>query len=299
VAQSPIRSMLPAGILAAGQVLERESPRTAIASQVLDWPGMLIETGKNQVEEVDDLVLAQHYLSLNLDPAPLTLEVKGGHGFKTFKIPPRSIWVCPAGEPLTLRLKSHFSYVRISIADAHLRKLLGQEQAPPMKLRRSYGVAVPQIHHLIEALAAETRNRNPGGLALVEAMTAALGHLLVRHVAVEQPRQELPRGGLSPSIKRRTLEMIDARLSGKLTVEMLAQEVGLSPAHYARAFKQTIGRAPHQYLLSLRLERARRLLEAPGLGLGDVAHQTGFADQAHFSRLFKREYGITPGAVAR
>jgi AraC family transcriptional regulator len=291
--------MLPAGIRAGGQVVERESQRGAIQSQALDWPGMLVETGKNQVDEVDDLVLAQHYLSLNLDAAPLTLEVKGAHGFNRFKIPPRSIWICPADELLTLRLKSRFSYVRISIADRHLRRLLGQEEAAPLHLRRSYGVAVPQIEHLMRALAAETETHNPGGLALVEAMTAALGHLLVRHAAVEQPRAEPPRGGLSPSIKRRTLEMIDARLSGKLTVEMLAQEVGLSPAHYARAFKQTIGRAPHQYLLSLRLERARRLMEAPGAGLGDIAHLTGFADQAHFGRLFKREYGVTPGAIGR
>jgi AraC family transcriptional regulator len=60
-----------------------------------------------------------------------------------------------------------------------------------------------------------------------------------------------------------------------------------------------MGRAPHQYLLSQRLEQARRLLELPGARLAEVAQRTGFADQAHFTRLFKRTYGLPPGALMR
>lgn len=107
------------------------------------------------------------------------------------------------------------------------------------------------------------------------------------------------RGGLSPLARRRTLELIDAKLDARLTVDALAREAGLSPAHFARAFKETLGRAPHQYLLALRLRRARRMLDAPDSVLSDVALRAGFADQAHFTRLFKREFGVTPGAVRR
>ena len=145
----------------------------------------------------------------------------------------------------------------------------------------------------------EADSRNPGGLAVVEAVTTALGHLLVRHAGVERTRPLRVRGGLSGAARRRVLEMIDARLDARLTVEMLAREVGLSPAHFARAFKETIGRAPHQYLLGMRLERARRLLELCGADLSDIAQRTGFADQAHFTRLFKRAYRVTPGALVR
>ncbi|HZI41359.1 MAG TPA: helix-turn-helix domain-containing protein, partial [Gemmatimonadaceae bacterium] len=69
--------------------------------------------------------------------------------------------------------------------------------------------------------------------------------------------------------------------------------------HFARAFKESIGRAPHQHLMALRLERARRLLDAPEAALSDVAQRTGFADQAHFTRFFKRQYGMTPGMLLR
>jgi AraC family transcriptional regulator len=73
----------------------------------------------------------------------------------------------------------------------------------------------------------------------------------------------------------------------------------LSPAHFARAFKESMGRAPHQYLLALRLVRARRLVETTHATLSDIAQRTGFADQAHFTRLFKRAFGATPGALVR
>jgi AraC family transcriptional regulator len=95
------------------------------------------------------------------------------------------------------------------------------------------------------------------------------------------------------------LEQIEAALDARLTVETLAHGVGLSPAHFARAFKESLGRPPHQYLLALRLERARRLLETTNASLSEIAQRAGFADQAHFTRLFKRAFGVTPGTLAR
>jgi AraC family transcriptional regulator len=282
-------------------VTRRDSKSAIVTSQVLDWPGMLLEAGRNDVAAVDDLVGDQHYLSLNLDTEPLTLEVKESQGFQRFTVPPRSLWVSPSALPITLRLNSTLSYLRVSIEPLHLDRLLSPslDDARPVRLRRTYGVASPQIIHLMLALKAEADGRNPGGLAVVEAVTAALSHLLVRHAGVEQPRPVRAQGGLAAAARRRVLELIHARLDARLTVETLAREVGLSPAHFARAFKQTIGRAPHEYLLSLRLERARRLLELPGAALSDIAQRTGFADQAHFTRLFKRAFSITPGALVR
>jgi AraC family transcriptional regulator len=92
---------------------------------------------------------------------------------------------------------------------------------------------------------------------------------------------------------------MEARAGERLTLDVLAGEAGLSPAHFARAFKESIGRAPHQHLMSLRLDRARRLLDTPDVVLSDVALRTGFADQAHFTRFFKRRFGVTPGALQR
>lgn len=288
-------------IVARGRVTRRDSHSAIVTSQALDWPGMLVEAGRNDVSAVDDLVGDQHYLSLNLDTKPLELEVKQPHGFNKFTVPPQSLWVSPSADPITLRLNSTLKYLRVSIDPLHLGRLISPslDEVVPVRLRRTYAVQSPQISHLMMALRAEADDRNPSGLATIEAVTTALGHHLMREAGIEQPRPVRIHGGLSGAAKRRVLEMIDAALDARLTIEVLAREVGLSPAHFARAFKETLGRAPHQYLLALRLERARRLIETSQQSLSEIAQRTGFADQAHLTRLFKRAFGTTPGALSR
>jgi len=300
--QPATQSVLLQSIISGGRVTRRDSVPAMLTTQALDWPGVLVEAGKNDVAAVDDVVGDRHYVSLNVDTQPLTLEVKGSTGFRAFTIPPLSAWVSPGHDPLTMRLNSALRYLRVAIDTLHLGRLMGRspdDDVQPVRLRRTYGVAAPQIARLMLTLRDEADNRNPGGLAVVEAVTTALGHLLVRHAGVERARPLRVRGGLSGVARRCVLELIHAQLDVRLTVAMLAREVGLSPAHFARAFRETMGQAPHQYLLGLRLERARRLLELCGADLSDVAQRTGFADQAHFTRLFKRAYGITPGALTR
>jgi AraC family transcriptional regulator len=157
----------------------------------------------------------------------------------------------------------------------------------------------PQIAHIAGALVAESDAGNPGGLAFVEALATGLSHQIALHAGVRQPIMPRLRGGLSTVAKRRAIELIEAKLDSNLSVEFLASEVELSPAHFARAFRETFGLPPHRYLLHLRLERARRMLDAENAVLSDVAQRVGFADQAHFTRFFKREYGVTPGIVLR
>jgi AraC family transcriptional regulator len=298
--QAPEPALLDA-IVTRGSVTRRNSRSAIVTTQALDWPGVLVEAGRNDVAAVDDLVGDQHYLSLNLDSAPLKLEVKEPSGFKPFVVPPQSLWVSPSANPITLRLNSTLRYLRVSIDPVHLSRLISPslEALEPVRLRRTYAVQSPQMAHLMLTLQDEADSHNAGGLATVEAVTTALGHLLVRHAGIEQPRPVRSRGGLSGAAKRRVLELIDAELDARLTIEMLARAIGLSPAHFARAFKETMGRAPHQYLLTLRLARARRLLETTQATLSDIAQQSGFADQAHFTRLFKRAFGATPGALVR
>jgi AraC-like DNA-binding protein/quercetin dioxygenase-like cupin family protein len=75
----------------------------------------------------------------------------------------------------------------------------------------------------------------------------------------------------------------------------LAQRSGLSREHLHRLFRKTIGLTPQEYARLARMARAKRLL-LQGAALSDAAHDCGFADQAHFSRWFKRYFGVTPAA---
>jgi AraC family transcriptional regulator len=79
----------------------------------------------------------------------------------------------------------------------------------------------------------------------------------------------------------------------------VARECRLSVSHFSRAFRRTIGVAPHNWLLTHRIEVAKEKLRDHRLSLADVALVCGFADQSHFTRVFTRLAGVSPGAWRR
>ncbi len=95
---------------------------------------------------------------------------------------------------------------------------------------------------------------------------------------------------------QQVVEYIHEHLSHSLTIAELASVAGMSPYHFTRSFKQTIGLSPHQYVLWSRVERAKNLLLQGEETLSALATHLGFADQSHFTRSFKRFTGVTPQA---
>jgi AraC-like DNA-binding protein len=112
----------------------------------------------------------------------------------------------------------------------------------------------------------------------------------------------LPRqwaGGLAPWQERRAKELIDANTEGGLTLNALAQSCELSRRHFTRAFRQSTGMAPHQWLQYRRTEKAKHLLDKSSASLSSIAMDCGFADQSHFTRTFSRVVGVPPGTWRR
>ena len=101
-----------------------------------------------------------------------------------------------------------------------------------------------------------------------------------------------------PVLARRLRELLDERVVDGLTLDEAAGLVHAHPAHLVRAFSTAYGIAPHQYLNSRRVDRARRLL-LDGRSPGEVATATGFFDQSHLTRHFRKLVGVTPGRYAK
>jgi AraC family transcriptional regulator len=105
--------------------------------------------------------------------------------------------------------------------------------------------------------------------------------------------------GLSPSQFRRVLTFINERISRTVTLSDLAREAGLSAAYFSQRFKSSTGTSPHQYLLQLRVCKAKKLLEASESPVIDIAAECGFQTQQHFARIFRRLTMRTPTEYRR
>jgi AraC family transcriptional regulator len=107
------------------------------------------------------------------------------------------------------------------------------------------------------------------------------------------------RGGLAPWQVRRAREILCANLDGRVPLKEVARECRLSVSHFSRAFRCSMGVAPHSWLLARRVEVAKEKLRDGRLSLFDVALVCGFADQSHLTRVFTRMVGVSPGAWRR
>ncbi len=104
---------------------------------------------------------------------------------------------------------------------------------------------------------------------------------------------------LSPLRLRRCIDYMHAHLDEPLGLAALAASCGTPVSVFPHAFKAATGLAPHRYLVTLRLDRARWLMAGSADGLADIALACGFASQEHFTRHFTRRFGTSPGAFRR
>lgn len=133
----------------------------------------------------------------------------------------------------------------------------------------------------------------------VDHMMLALAAHVAQAYGGLKPAAEPNRGGLAPWQVKRACDRLDSDLSGKVALQQLATELGLSVSHFSRAFRISTGLPPHQWLLQQRVKAAKQLMTVRDLPLSEIAISAGFANQSHFTRVFSQMVGVSPGAWRR
>jgi AraC family transcriptional regulator len=152
------------------------------------------------------------------------------------------------------------------------------------------------MHHAIWAFEA-LKEGSPSRL-FWDTAAAAIGLRLLS--SRDRPLPSPARGGLAPWQVKRAVAFIRDNLHRDVSLTELAGQVGLSPHHFCRAFKQSTGASPHNWLTQHRIERAQDIIAArPSAGLTEVALCVGFNSQSAFGTAFRRVTGTTPSAWRR
>ncbi len=116
-----------------------------------------------------------------------------------------------------------------------------------------------------------------------------------RNDVLEEKLDEIKLKSPDEKLLERVMTTINMHLKdSELSVDMIADEVGISRVHLHRKMKELTGQTPHDFIRNLRLKRAAYLLASPGVNVTDVMYACGFSNSASFSTLFKKFYGISP-----
>jgi AraC-like DNA-binding protein len=189
----------------------------------------------------------------------------------------------------------HFHIRRAAIDDAAAD--LGYERIDGVRLSVAVeDVVLAQVTKSILPILGGDAQMSPLALDQLELLVGA--HVMQRYGATG-PTRAIVSGGLAAWQRRRATELLRENLDGTVRLADVAQACELSVSHFARSFKTSFGLSCHRWLTDRRVERAKELLATTDTPLVDVSSQSGFRDQAAFTRTFHRLVGLSPGRWRR
>lgn len=185
------------------------------------------------------------------------------------------------------------SHLQLGISDAALMACSDGAYGE-VELRPSRKFADSRLSALVAAARAEMVAGFPSGRLFLDSVEQAMAVTLVNGHAVRHRPVQIYQGGLGSARLRRIKELVHGKMEDDLSLDEMAQSVGLSTAHFARMFRKSTGQTPHQFVLRQRLERAKAMLHAPDARVLDVAVACGFKTQQHFAQVFRDVWGVSP-----
>jgi AraC family transcriptional regulator len=150
------------------------------------------------------------------------------------------------------------------------------------------------IQSVFSTLRSELVMSGIGGNLLVDSLKTALTIHLLRNYCTTSPKLSSYINGLSSAKLKLVTDYINAYLDRDLKLADLSAIAQISPYHFLRLFKQSLGVTPHQYILRQRIDRAKYLLQSTSLDISEIAFRVGFCDRSHMTRCFKRLLGKIP-----
>ena len=208
---------------------------------------------------------------------------------------PGKAYILPAGHQSMSTWDGRMECLSVFLEPALVARVASEANvSPAVELVQSCHLDDPVIRHVCFALMAESESDQPAGRLYVESLANVLAIHLFRHYTKGLTREETASGGLSGKRLRRAMEFIRENLEKDLSLSEIASSAGMSPFHFARAFKQSTGLTPHQHLTRTRIEKAKQLLVRSEIPIIEVSYQVGFQSQSHFTTVFRRLTGLTP-----
>jgi AraC family transcriptional regulator len=283
------------------------SPVLYLSSEESGWEGLVVQAFHEPEEYESGIVPAVPVTSLVLvTSGAMRMGLRNIHGpWRELDVRQGDLLLNPGGSEINEVRWSSRSPEPLQTLQVHLNKDLvarTAEEVAGYDLTRLAWVARPGFQdplltQILLALQKELEQPNPAGNLYAQTAAQMLTVHLLRHYTREAP-QEIEEASLvlTRHQMKRVVEFMQAHLDQDLSLDVLAQQIGFSPYHFARLFRQAVGESPHQFLLRRRIERAQRLLKKTDAPLALIAIECGFASQSHLTQVFKRYLGLTPRA---
>ena len=265
-----------------------------LSSARIPWDGILLEEHSPGPKQTQTRQIGSVFIALHTG-VPVVHEWRSaGKPHRTLATY-GSVHLLTPGPDRSLTHRDPSDAIVLSIEPRFIDRVI-QESQPNEKIElvEHFSLEDAQIERLVRALHAETKAGAPTGILFGQSIAAALALYLVGRYSVSPPRLRCHRGGMPRARLTRVLEYIDANLAEELSLPILAEVAGMSLYYFVRLFKQSVGLSPHRYVTEQRIKRAQGFLCLRKMTVLEASVRTGFVDQSHFTKVFRRIVGLAP-----
>ncbi|ODU87950.1 AraC family transcriptional regulator [Devosia sp. 63-57] len=293
----------PFGIDETHGMLAQPSARIKANSDGRDWTSLFASVQRETPFQGVFQSSRDHLLVLHRD-GPVQVESLCDRRIGKRVVPAGGIHIISPGVDFGINLTGSIETVHVYVRRAIIEEVaLEMVDGDPAKLEIPSSIVETDkaLHALIDASAYAVEDESIGSSMFTDYLSRTIAAQLIRGYS----KAKLKGGGrvsgaasLSPTLSD-AVDYMTANIDEAINLADIAQATNRSPSHIARIFRTELGMPPHRYLINLRVDKARRLLEKTSMSIAEIAYECGFAHQEHLTRLFRRHCGTTPAAYRR
>lgn len=297
-------TMRPFGLDETHGMLTQPGAKIRASSDGRDWTSLFASVQKEMPFQGMFNSAKDQLLVLHRD-GPVQVESLCDRRIGSRVVPAGGIHLISPGMEFGIRLTSVLETVHVYVRRAVIEEVaLEMVDGDPSRIEIPNSIVETDraLRALIDASAYAVEDEGLGSSMFADYLSRAIAAQLIR----AHSRARLRGGGrtvgagscISPTLNE-AIDFMTVNIDRAISLSDIAQAINRSPSHIARMFRTELGMPPHRYLIKLRVDKARRLLEKTSMSIAEIAYDCGFAHQEHLTRLFRRHCNTTPAAYRK
>lgn len=260
----------------------------------LNWSGVEVHRYRLQPHESHEHTFPHLTVFLPHPEKPVKVEIHAGGSKLCVELIEGVVSVVPPGVARSSKLEEPGELTAIFLDPLTVAEVAwSQDEVCNIEILPQTAIRDPLIYAIGTALDSELMSDAPSPRIYAESLATAMAAHIVAKYSKKASIQP-PGVALTKTQLRRSIEFIHNNLHNDISLEEIAAAANMSKYHFAKSFRQAVGIAPHQYVVKLRIEKARKLLLSESLSVEEIANRVGYSDKSHFAAQFLKVVGTTP-----